>query len=67
MATEAVSRAPADGYSLLLITAPNAINAALYEKLNFDFKRDIVAVSASLAPPLSSRSVPRCRPGLFRN
>src|SRR5262245_47125427 len=39
MATEAVSRAPADGYSLLLITAPNAINAALYEKLNFDFKR----------------------------
>jgi len=52
MATEAVSRAPADGYSLLLITAPNAINAALYEKLNFDFKRDIVAVSGITRAPL---------------
>jgi tripartite-type tricarboxylate transporter receptor subunit TctC len=52
MATEAVSRAPADGYSLLLITAPNAVNAALYEKLNFDFKRDIVAVSSITRAPL---------------
>jgi tripartite-type tricarboxylate transporter receptor subunit TctC len=52
IATEAVSRAPADGYTLLLITAPNAINAALYEKLNFDFMRDIVAVSGITRAPL---------------
>jgi tripartite-type tricarboxylate transporter receptor subunit TctC len=52
IATEAVSRAPADGYTLLLITAPNAINAALYEKLNFDFKRDIVTVSGITRAPL---------------
>jgi tripartite-type tricarboxylate transporter receptor subunit TctC len=37
IATEAVVRAPADGYSLLLITAANAVNATLYERLNFSF------------------------------
>jgi tripartite-type tricarboxylate transporter receptor subunit TctC len=36
IASEAVARAPADGYTLLLITVPNAVNAALYEKLNFN-------------------------------
>src|SRR5262245_2038732 len=39
--TEAVVRAPADGYTLLLVTAANAINTTLYEKLNFSFIRDI--------------------------
>ena len=34
---EAVVRAPADGYTLLLVGPPNAINASLYDKLNFDF------------------------------
>ena len=37
-------RAPADGYSLLLVGSPNAINATLYEKLNFNFVRDIVPI-----------------------
>src|SRR5262249_42974922 len=39
--TEAVVRAPADGYTLLLITSTNAINTTLYAKLNFNFTRDI--------------------------
>src|SRR5262245_26338580 len=41
IATEAVVRSPADGYTLLLVTGANAINATLYEKLNFNFIRDI--------------------------
>src|SRR5271167_2582415 len=39
IATEAVVRAPADGYTLLFVNAANAINATLYEKLNFNFIR----------------------------
>ena len=42
--TEAVAKAPADGYTLLQIVTPNAINAALYPNLNFDFMRDIAPV-----------------------
>src|SRR6516162_671917 len=38
---EAVVRAPPDGYTLLLVTASNAINATLYDKLSFNFIRDI--------------------------
>jgi tripartite-type tricarboxylate transporter receptor subunit TctC len=38
--TEAVVRAPPDGYTLLLVALPNAINATLYDKLNFNFTRD---------------------------
>jgi tripartite-type tricarboxylate transporter receptor subunit TctC len=45
IATEAVVRAPADGYTLLLITSTNTINTTLYEKLNFDFMRDIAPVA----------------------
>src|SRR6266853_1076704 len=37
--TETVVRAPADGYTLLLAGAPNAISASLYDKLNFNFIR----------------------------
>ena len=44
IATEAVTRAMADGYTLLLTTAANFINATLYEKLNFNFMRDIAPV-----------------------
>jgi tripartite-type tricarboxylate transporter receptor subunit TctC len=44
--TEAVVRAPADGYTLLLVQAGNAINASLYDKLNFNFIRDTVPVAA---------------------
>src|SRR6516164_3687950 len=44
--TEAVVRAPADGYTLLMVTTANAVNATLYEKLNFNFLRDIEAVGS---------------------
>ena len=44
--TEVVVRAPADGYTLLLVGAPNAINATLYEKLSFNFLHDITPVAA---------------------
>jgi tripartite-type tricarboxylate transporter receptor subunit TctC len=42
--TEAVAKAPGDGYTLLQIVTPHAINAALYTNLNFDFMRDITPV-----------------------
>src|SRR5215813_9811470 len=41
IATEAVVRSPADGYTLLFVNAANAINTTLYEKLSFDLSRDI--------------------------
>jgi tripartite-type tricarboxylate transporter receptor subunit TctC len=46
IATEAVVRAPADGYTLLLATSPNAVNATLYENLNFNFVHDIAPVAS---------------------
>jgi tripartite-type tricarboxylate transporter receptor subunit TctC len=49
--TEAVVRAPPDGYTLLLITSTNAINTTLYEKLNFDFIRDIAPVAGIMRVP----------------
>jgi tripartite-type tricarboxylate transporter receptor subunit TctC len=45
LATEAVARAPADGYTLLLVAPANAINATLFEKLNHNFLRDIAPVA----------------------
>jgi tripartite-type tricarboxylate transporter receptor subunit TctC len=45
IATEAVVRSPPDGYTLLLVNASNAINATLYDKLNFDFIRDIAPIT----------------------
>ena len=44
--TEAVVRAPPDGYTLLIVGAWNAINATLYDKLNFNFLRDIAPVAS---------------------
>jgi tripartite-type tricarboxylate transporter receptor subunit TctC len=44
IATEAVAKAAADGYTLLQVVTPHAINAALYNNLNFDFMRDIAPV-----------------------
>ena len=66
LGTEAVVRASADGTTLLLVTAANAINATLYEKLNFVFLRDIVPVGAIIRvvnvlevhPSLPVNSVP---------
>jgi len=46
IATEDVVRAPPDGYTLLLITAGNAINASLYQNLNFNFIQDIAPVAS---------------------
>jgi tripartite-type tricarboxylate transporter receptor subunit TctC len=43
--TEAVVRAPTDGYTLLLVGGWNAINATLYDKLNFNFVRDIAPIA----------------------
>ena len=51
IATESVVRAPADGYTLLLVGAPNAINATLYSKLNFNFIRDIAPVAGIVRVP----------------
>src|SRR5262245_26505753 len=51
LGTEAVVRAPADGHTLLMIGVANAINATLYEKLNFNFIRDIVPVAGIMRGP----------------
>jgi len=48
---EAVVRAAPDGYTLLMVASPNAINATLYEKLNFDFIRDIAPVASIIRVP----------------
>jgi tripartite-type tricarboxylate transporter receptor subunit TctC len=52
IATEAVVRAPPDGYTLLMVGSANAINAPLYEKLNFNFIRDIEPVASIIRAPL---------------
>jgi tripartite-type tricarboxylate transporter receptor subunit TctC len=52
IATEAVVRAPADGHTLLLVEASAAINETLYEKLNFNFVRDIAPVAGIIRVPL---------------
>jgi tripartite-type tricarboxylate transporter receptor subunit TctC len=50
--TEAVAKAPADGYTLLLVSVANTVNATLYESLNFDFIRDIAPVAGLIRGPL---------------
>jgi len=49
--TEAVVRAPADGYTLLVLTFANAVNATLYNGLNFDLQRDIAPVVGTFRSP----------------
>jgi tripartite-type tricarboxylate transporter receptor subunit TctC len=66
IATEAVVRAPADGYTLLMVGGYNAINGTLYEKLNFNFIRDITPVASigrvpfvmEVHPSVPAKSVP---------
>jgi tripartite-type tricarboxylate transporter receptor subunit TctC len=61
IADEAVVRAPADGHTLLLVSPPSAINATLYDKLNFVFLRDIAPVAGISREPyvmLVNPSVP---------
>jgi tripartite-type tricarboxylate transporter receptor subunit TctC len=50
--TEAVARAPSDGYTLLAVTATNTVNATLYDKLNFNLNRDIATIAGILRSPL---------------
>jgi tripartite-type tricarboxylate transporter receptor subunit TctC len=49
--TEAVVRASPDGYTLLLVSTTNTINATLYDRLNFDFLRDIAPVAGLISLP----------------
>jgi tripartite-type tricarboxylate transporter receptor subunit TctC len=50
--TEAAVHAPADGYTLLLVTPPNAINASLYDNLNFNFLHDTAPVASIMRTPM---------------
>jgi tripartite-type tricarboxylate transporter receptor subunit TctC len=52
IATEAVVRAPADGHSLLMASAANAINATFYDNLSFNFMRDVVPIAGVIRTPL---------------
>jgi tripartite-type tricarboxylate transporter receptor subunit TctC len=51
IATEVVVRAPADGYTLLLVSSANAVNTTLYDNLSYDFTRDIAPVAGLLRVP----------------
>jgi tripartite-type tricarboxylate transporter receptor subunit TctC len=50
--TEAVLKAAPDGYTLLLSTVPNAVNASLYDRLGFDFLRDSASVAGIIRVPM---------------
>ena len=66
LATQTVVQAPPDGYTLLLVNTSNAINATLYDKLNFNFIDDIAPVAGimrapnvmAVNPSLPARTVP---------
>jgi tripartite-type tricarboxylate transporter receptor subunit TctC len=49
--TEVVVNVPPDGYTLLLVGASSAINATLFEKLNFNFLRDITPIAGIISIP----------------
>ena len=66
IATEAVVRAPPDGYTLLMVAPPNAINATLYRKSQFQFySRHRAGRRYRPSLPLSWRSIHRFRPRRF--
>ncbi len=64
--TEAVVRAPPDGYTLLMVAPPNAVNATLYDKLNYNFIRDIAPIASigrapnvmAVHPSFSAKTIP---------
>jgi tripartite-type tricarboxylate transporter receptor subunit TctC len=66
IATEEVLRAPADGYTLLLVTVSNAVNASLFKDLSFNFLRDATPIAGILEvpnvlevnPAISAKTVP---------
>src|SRR5215467_3601344 len=49
--TEAAAKAPADGYTLLMVGTSNTANVSLYDKLNFDLLRDFAAVAGVIRAP----------------
>ncbi len=61
LATEAVARAPADGYTLLATTTSNLLNGALYDDLRYDFGRDIAPVASVSTQPLVLAVAPEAR------
>jgi tripartite-type tricarboxylate transporter receptor subunit TctC len=67
VAADSVVHASADGYTLLWVTQTNAINATLYDALNFNFIRDIAPVAGILRVPAVMMVNPRCRPTPFPN
>jgi tripartite-type tricarboxylate transporter receptor subunit TctC len=66
LAAEAVVRAPPDGYTLLMVSTANAINATLYENLNFNFIKDIAPIASlsrtagvmEVSPSFPAKTVP---------
>jgi tripartite-type tricarboxylate transporter receptor subunit TctC len=58
IAAETVIRAPSDGYTLLVVGLSNAANAALYEKLNFNFIRDVTPIAGIIRTPLIMEVAP---------
>ena len=67
IATEAAIRAPADGLTLLSVVSPHAINATLYEKLSFNFIRDIAPIAGIIREPLFIEVLPSFPPRPFPN
>jgi tripartite-type tricarboxylate transporter receptor subunit TctC len=65
--TEAVAKAPADGYTLLLVSVANTVNATLYEWLNFDFIRDLAPVAGIIRGPLVMELHPSVPAGVASN
>lgn len=66
VATEAVVRSPADGYTLLATTTSNLLNGALFEDLRFDFMRDIAPVAAISVQPLVLEAGPTAQTRTLR-
>ena len=60
--TEAAVKAPSDGYTLLLVGGLNAVNATFYDKLNFNFIRDIAPVASIIRTPFVMVVNPSFRP-----
>lgn len=58
IAVEAVLHAPADGHTLLMAGGWNAVNATLFEKLNFDFVRDTAAIASIVRIPIVLEAAP---------
>jgi tripartite-type tricarboxylate transporter receptor subunit TctC len=58
ISTEAVARAAPDGYTLIMIGNANTINATLFDRLSFDFARDIVVVASAIDTPLVMEANP---------